>query len=151
MVARSRENLSALKAAASFDLYVGLAQDTVQVLRAQGKSGKYDVILVNGVLMYLNDDDLEKTFAAINELAADHAVLYLKESMGVERRLTLQEIHSDALHQDYSAIYRSIAEYEALFREAFGGSFSLKEQGPLFDDSMRNRRETLDYYFIWKR
>lgn len=151
MVARGRENLAAIDSTVTYQLYVGYAQDTVSVLREQGAPAKYDIILVNGVLMYLNDADIAQTLAAINELAADNALLYLKESMGVERRLTLDEIQSEALGQSYSAIYRSIAEYESLFDAAFGADFSLLEQGPLFEGTMRNRRETLEYYFIWRR
>lgn len=150
MVARGRENLAAIDSTVTYQLYVGYAQDTVSVLREQGAATKYDVILVNGVLMYLNDADIAQTLAAINELATANATIYLKESMGIEHRLTLDEIQSEALGQSYSAIYRSIAEYDRLFSAAFDHDFSLLEQGPLFEDTMRNHRETLDYYFIWR-
>lgn len=148
MIERARENLA--DGGDKVRLYVGLAQDTMAILHANNAAEKYDAILVNGVFMYLNDADLAQALAAIGELAADNAVLYLKESMGLEERLTLSEIHSAALGQDYSAIYRSIAEYGELFKDAFGADFTLCEQAPLFADNMRNRKETIDYYFIWR-
>lgn len=101
--------------------------------------------------MYLNDDDLNRTLEDIAKLAAPQCQLYLKESMGFEKRLTLKDIHSDALKQEYSAIYRSIEEYRRLFDKYFGSTFTTAKDEPLFDEGMLNRKETLDYYFILKR
>ena len=75
----------------------------------------------------------------------------MKESMGVEERLTLNKFFSDGLNQHYSAIYRSIKEYRENFQKEFAPEYTLVREGALFDEELRNHKETIDYYFFWKR
>ena len=53
--------------------------------------------------------------------------------------------------QNYSAIYRSIEEYRESFERQFGADFELVIEEQLFEDGLTNRKETTDYYFVWKR
>ena len=71
--------------------------------------------------------------------------------MGTDCRLTLNQIYSESLSQSYSAIYRSIAEYRASLTEEFGRDFEMVSEGRLFDKELENRKETVDYYFLWRR
>ena len=150
MIQLAKENLKS-SPTGTYHLYTGYAQNTAELLKQHKDAALFDIILVNGVFMYLNDDDLNRTLEDIAKLAAPQCQLYLKESMGFEKRLTLKDIHSDALKQEYSAIYRSIEEYRRLFDKYFGSTFTTAKDEPLFDEGMRNRKETLDYYFILKR
>ncbi len=112
----------------------------------------FDKIFINGVMMYLNDTDLQKGLEDVYAACKDHCELYLKESMGVEKRLTLSDFYSDSLSQNYTAIYRSIAEYEQLIQSNFvEKGFQIVSKGPLFEEKLQNRKETMDYYLILKR
>ena len=71
--------------------------------------------------------------------------------MARDERLTLDEIYSESLTQEYSAIYRTISEYGETLQKAWGEEFKLKEQGELFPEELVNRKETLDYYYIFER
>ena len=72
--------------------------------------------------------------------------------MGAEKRLTLSDFYSDSLTQNYTAIYRSIEEYDELINKYFlNNDFSMIAKGSLFDEKLKNRKETLDYYYVLKR
>ena len=140
-----------LKAYDNKTLLVGFFQQFPDVLREAGQTEKFDYIFINGVFMYLNDADFQKALMDIVDHCAENCIIYVKESMGLENRLTLDDIYSEGLKQDYTAIYRSIAEYRNSFQTAWADSFELVSEGLLFEEKLINRKETADYYFIWKR
>lgn len=71
--------------------------------------------------------------------------------MAFDKRLTLNDIYSDSLTQNYTAIYRSIDEYKEMLNIFLESNFKIKEDGTLFDTALQNRKETVDYYFILER
>lgn len=127
-------------------------QEFPEVLSKNNVQEKYDKIFINGVMMYLNDTDLEQGLKDVLQACGTHCELYLKESMGAEKRLTLSDFYSDSLTQNYTAIYRSIEEYDELINKYFlNNDFSMIAKGSLFDEKLKNRKETLDYYYVLKR
>ncbi len=148
MVERGAENLAGFTGKKLFQGYV---QDFPRRLVEVGEKGEFDILLVNGVFMYLNDADFVKALHDLRDYVAPSALIYLKESMGETERLTLQQVESAELKQEYSAIYRSIAEYRKAFEETFSAPcYKRLSDGSLFA-SGRNRKETLDYYFVYQR
>lgn len=83
--------------------------------------------------MYINDAELEQAFKLIPELMSDHAVILLQESMGLNQRLTLDRISSDALQTAYSAICRTNEEYFKLCEPLFEAGFSFAEEAQMPD------------------
>lgn len=148
MIERAEMNL---KQYASKKLTPGFFQDLLSILEELGEKDTFDLILVNGVFMYLNDEDFEQALQDIKKVAGQSCELYIKESMGIKERLTLNKFFSEGLNQHYSAIYRSIEEYRTSFEKAFAAECILVQKGMLFDDDLRNHAETADYYFVWKR
>ncbi len=130
----------------------GSFQEFKETLERNGVTGKFQKIFINGVMMYINDSDLEHGIKNILEVCDKTCEVYLKESMASTERLTLDGFYSDSLSQDYTAIYRDIAEYRDLVKKYFiKDGFIIKEEGELFQEELQNRKETLDYYFILKK
>lgn len=130
----------------------GSFQKFCEVLSREGITGKFQKVFINGVMMYINDTDLENGIQDVLTVCSEKCEVYLKESMAMKERLTLNEFYSDSLSQEYTAIYRSIAEYRELVEKYFiGNGFEIKEEGSLFGEELRNRKETLDYYIVLKR
>lgn len=148
MIERAQENLQSFS---DKKLIVGVFQEFLSCLKMVDEEKPFDKIFVNGVFMYLNDKDYAQALKDIHSVCAGNCELYIKESMGVEKRLTLNQIYSESLTQKYSAIYRSIAEYRETLSNEFGGDFTLVKEEQLFDEELTNREETTDYYFIWRR
>lgn len=76
----------------------------------------FDIIIISGVLMYINDD-LKLVIEQINQIGADDKKLFIMEPIScIDSRLTLKDFYSEGLDVDYNAIYRTPEEYLDFFR-----------------------------------
>lgn len=132
--------------------YVGSVGNFQDVLTMHQK-GKYNRILLIGILMYINDDDLLAVMDQILESIDEHAVICIREPLGIDERLTLKGFYSEELKDNYNAIYRTRDELLGLFiRTLVPAGFSISQSGFLFaEDELNNRKETVQYYFILER
>lgn len=95
--------------------------------------GQFDVYIMMGICMYMNDVELAQSFQLIPHLLKDQAIILFQESMGLNRRLTLDRISSEALQSSYSAIYRTKDEYFKLYEPLFEAGFSIVEEAQMPD------------------
>jgi cyclopropane fatty-acyl-phospholipid synthase-like methyltransferase len=109
----------------------------------------FDLIIMTGLLIYINDAQLKKVFNSINELSTEGTIFYLREPVATKERLTLKEFYSEELEEDYSAIYRTESEYFELFSLLDG--FNLLKSGDPYDKSVHHRAETIHKYYIFRR
>lgn len=135
------------------EFYCASFQNLCDALPQKYQGRVFDLILVNGVLMYVNDDDLAICLANVKRLLADGGEVYIKESVSWGERLTLDRIYSEELAHDYSAIYRGIAEYEALWCEHFPAreGWGIAAHGEVWENALGNRRETTAYFWLVER
>ncbi|MFQ6572768.1 class I SAM-dependent methyltransferase [Pseudomonas sp. UM16] len=110
---------------------------------------RYDLVIVSGLLIYLNDEDCAKVLADAGRLCAPGGHIYLREPVGVGERFTLDRFYSNELKQEYSAIYRTIGELDQLLDQALEpGCFNVQVAEFLFPDNLEKRAETRQYYTI---
>jgi len=95
--------------------------------------GQFDVYIMMGICMYMNDLELEDSIKLIPHLLRDHATILFQESVGLNQRLTLDRIASDALQSSYSAIYRTKEEYLKLYEPLFQAGFAFVEEAQMPD------------------
>lgn len=130
--------------------YVGSFQQIKNVLQTNGETDLFDIIIVNGVMVYINDCDVYNCINSITDLIKPNGRIYIKESVGVDSRYTLKDIYSNELTSNYSAIYRSIKEYRELFTNCFS-AYKLVSEGETFaENGLNNRKETTSYYWIYE-
>ena len=127
--------------------YQGRFQDLDKLAKENFADKLFDVALVNGVCMYINDDDLENCLAKVYSLIKPGGIFYAKESVGKTERLTLKDFYSEELDHSYNAIYRSIADYEQAFGNVFA-DYKITAAGEVFREKNNNRAETTNYYWI---
>lgn len=137
---------------ANRDFYVGDINNFGDILR-QNQKGNYNRILLMGVLIYINDNDL---YSVMNQLAGaseENVVICIREPVGIEERLTLKEFYSAELKDNYNAIYRTRDELLHVFEKTLmAESFRMTQSGFLFsEDDLNNRKETSQYYYILER
>ncbi len=135
---------------ANYEFYCARFQEVAQLLPQQYRGRVFDRILVNGVLMYINDDEIGLCLSNIKRLLSYGGVVYLKESVSYDKRLTLNQIYSEELTHEYSAIYRSIAEYEQLFQVylPIKEGWHITACGEVWENTLENRKETTAYFWI---
>jgi len=132
---------------------------TFEVLSADDISDKtvitdrpVDVVILSGVLLYLNDSQVEKCFMGLSQILSNKAVIYIREPLGVEGRLTLDGYWSDELDAEYCAIYRTDSELKNLIVKGWPAlaRSSIKFKPLYNDESLNNRSETAQFYSVIK-
>ena len=145
-IARSRNGKE------NFSFYRGAAGEICDILAAHQISG-VDKILMMGILIYLNDGEVEDLFRQVGRAAGRNATVCLREPVALEERLTLKEFYSAELKDSYSAIYRTRKELKEFMEDSlFEEGFRIRQEGFLFEeDSLNNRKETAQYYYLLER
>jgi SAM-dependent methyltransferase len=116
------------------------------------KDVPFSIILIAGVLQYMNDGDCRATFENAAMCSAYGTRILIRVPVGTPSRLTLSGIWSAELNHEYSAIYRTASEYVELFDEILRpAGFSVVENSPLYPDALNNRDETRQHFFLLKR
>ena len=139
-------------------LDLGASNAHVQVLGAAevgtttlDDPGPFGLVVISGVLTYLNDDDAARCLRGVAAVVAEDSVVYLREPVAVERRLTLRDHWSNDLADKYSAVYRDVDNYRSWLQEALGlAGFVVVYDEPL-DATLQNRRETSQHFFVLDR
>jgi cyclopropane fatty-acyl-phospholipid synthase-like methyltransferase len=112
-------------------------------LASIGEEKPFDRILCSGVLIYLNDEELERALTCIANACSEGAYVLLREPTATETRLTILQHYSEELEHVYNAIYRTQAELEEAIGSATGGRLSMLDSGDVYLDSgLNNRAET---------
>lgn len=138
---------------------IGAPSATFQVLAAQHCTPdriegpvEFSHIIIAGVLLYLNDDDVAAALSGVGECAGQACTLYVREPIAVTDRLTLDKHLSQELKAEYSAIYRTEAELMGIFESTvLAAGFRLAESSNLYPDDLNNRAETIQKFYIFKR
>lgn len=125
----------------------------IEDIVTQTKKEKFNRILLMGILMYLNDTELENIFAQITRICQEDTVICIREPVGIQERLTLKDFFSDELEDNYNAIYRTRQEFLQFFEKTFlDKGFKIRQEGFMFDeDALNNRKETAQYFYILER
>ena len=108
---------------------------------------EFDLVIISGLLMYLNDLELQDLLTNVVTFLTK-GVIYIREPIAIDTRLTLSETWSNELNHCYSAIYRTKQEMEEFFEIlSCGKTFTIREQGYMYPEHLNNRIETIQYYW----
>lgn len=108
---------------------------------------KYDLVLMAGVSMYINEDELKESYRLLRNLVNKDSLFYFEESVGKVERLTLNHIWSEDLQDYYGAIYRTREEYKSLIDEYINGVEYIEEGYMNFLDK-EEQSETSHWYAL---
>lgn len=119
---------------------------------AESYGGTFNTIFSSGVFMYINDEELCGELNKLLKLMDDTCICYFENTVAIHERLTLNEFPSDALKDNYSAIYRTREEYAELYRPLIDAGFVVAEEQLIAaSGNYGNLSETERWYIILKR
>lgn len=132
--------------------YSVLPSVSVSLEVLQEPSG-FDRIIVLGLLIYLNEEDVFETLRRVAEAAAPQCRLLIREPVAIGERLTIREHFSDDLEQVYNAIYRTEDELLLMISETLEKrGFELVDHGYVFEQlDMNNRVDTVQKWYMLER
>lgn len=111
----------------------------------------FNCLIIAGVLVYLNDSDVERLFRLFSDILVPGALIYLRVPVGIQERLTLKDFYSEELAHEYHSIYRTDAEYRKML-EKNAPDFTICQADFLFErPALNNRKETSQYFYILKK
>lgn len=113
--------------------------------------GTFNCIIIAGLCIGVNDNDLRTLFDNLSGLCGTECVIYIKETAAFDKRLTLSNFESKELKSSYNAIYRTPGEYESLFKPLFSEGFFVSESFFFPEELGRKREETNAWCTILKR
>lgn len=139
------------KSGNTFFLHASL-QDFIEKKVSNPITDKFNRFMISGgVLMYMNDTILKHCIVRLEEFFDEHCVIYISEPIALTKRLTLDKFYSDSLESQYSAIYRTVEEYNDLFVPLYQKGFKLKLQEEFFKEDLKEQKETRQWIFILER
>lgn len=108
-------------------------------------------IISGGVLMYINEQEVQTALENLPRWLDDACLLYISEPIALQKRLTLNKFYSDALRTHYSAIYRTESEYQQLFQPFLASGFRISRSEPFFQEDIKGQKETRQWLFVLER
>lgn len=111
---------------------------------------KFDRIIISGLLMYLNDEQVLHLFKSISLFMEKKCTILIREPLALQERLSLKDFWSNELGLHYNAIYRTADELLNFIEKSFHQkSFTTSAFTPLFDQkTLNNRKETQQYFCL---
>lgn len=71
------------------------------------KNSPYDLIFISGLILYLSDIQLSEMIKFISKHTRSNSILILREPVGIDKKFLLDNVYSEELKANYSAIYRT--------------------------------------------
>ncbi len=113
---------------------------------------KYNRFVISGgVLMYINDDEVKHNLEKLPELLTEDAIIYISEPIAITERLTLNRFFSDSMQAEYSAIYRTEAEYKEFFRPFTDRGWEIAVSEEFFAEDIKGQKETRQWMFLMRK
>lgn len=114
-------------------------------------SACYDLLIINGLNVYLNDEDVDTLVKTLPTFCHAGSKIYFRESVSLmPHRLTLKDFPSDELNSEYNAIYRTTQEYEEYFLK-YLTDFKCTKSDLLLTKELGSREETNQRFWFFER
>lgn len=121
-------------------------------LESLGEKSGFNRLFCAGILIYMNDKDVEKAFINMANSSLENSIILLREPVGIKHRLTINEHYSDELDQNYNAIYRTTNELiSKMSSTLFKKGFTLVRYGNVYESGLNNRKETIQKWFLLEK
>ena len=67
----------------------------------------YDLFFISGLILYLDEKNFSNLLNFINNFASEDAIILMREPVAVNKKYILDNVFSEELQMNYSAIYRT--------------------------------------------
>lgn len=111
---------------------------------------KYDLIFISGLFVYLNDDQAAKLMNNLPKFSHKDTIILLRDGTSINKKHEINDKPSNHLGVNYSATYRTQAEYLQLFSNA--GFFLVRHENMFSEHCVLNKYpETRLHLFEFNR
>ena len=112
----------------------------------------YTVFMILGLHPYIDDEECYDIFKKLIVLSAEKSQIIIREPIGVEKEIVLDNVWSEDMETYYTAKYRTSEWFKEMFNKIlYPEGFKLSLDEALYPDYLNNRKETKQYLFCLKR
>ena len=108
----------------------------------------YDLFFISGLILYLDEKNFSNLLNFINNFASEDAIILMREPVAVNKKYILDNVFSEELQMNYSAIYRTendIIENFKRFRFAITSKKWFHPNGSRFNRWTETRLKLLSF------
>ena len=108
----------------------------------------YDLFFISGLILYLDEKNFLNLLNFINNFASEDAIILMREPVAVNKKYILDNVFSEELQMNYSAIYRTendIIENFKRFRFAITSKKWFHPNGSRFNRWTETRLKLLSF------
>jgi len=111
---------------------------------------KFKFIFISGLLIYLNDEDIEKLINNIDNYTERGTYIVLRDGTAVDDQYEISNSYSENLQANYSAIYRTRQSYIEIFKKA---NFKILQDEDMFEKGhvLNKFQETRLRIYLFKK
>jgi SAM-dependent methyltransferase len=112
----------------------------------------YSVIMILGLFPYINNKEGYEILNEIKTIGSDFNQIIIREPVGVQKELVLNNVWSEDMETKYSAKYRTRTWFKKMFdKTLMNEGYKLIVDEPLFPEYLNNRLETRQHLFCLKK
>lgn len=93
--------------------------------------GTFDLVFISGLFVYMNDDQADRLMSHLPRFCTPTTTVLLRDGTGREKRHEIDNRMSDHLKTNYSATYRTAAQYQEMFERR---GFRLVRHEDMFEE-----------------
>jgi len=112
----------------------------------------YTVFMILGLFPYISDKEGYKILNEIKTIGSNFNQIIIREPIGIQKELILNDVWSEDMETKYSAKYRTQSWFKKMFDEILvDEGYKLIVDEPLYPDYLNNRLETRQHLFCLKK
>jgi SAM-dependent methyltransferase len=112
----------------------------------------YTVFMILGLHPYIDDEECYDIFKKLIALSAENSQIIIREPIGVEKEIVLDNVWSEDMETYYTAKYRTHNWFIKMFNDIiYPKGFKLNLDEALYPDHLNNRIETKQHLFCLKK
>ena len=112
----------------------------------------YNVIMIIGFFMYIDTEESYEVLRQILEVSANESQIIIREPIGVDKEVVLDNVWSEEMETFYSARYRTCDQFKKIFNDVLiKKGYNLIIDEALFPEQLNNRIDTRQHLFYLKK
>lgn len=112
----------------------------------------YTVVMIIGFFMYIDNEEIYDVLNQILKVSNEETQILIREPIGVDKEVVLNNVWSNEMETHYSARYRTSDQFKKIFNDLLiREGYNLVVDEALFPKQLNNRIDTRQHLFYLKK
>ena len=127
--------------------------DGTKLLNPEVKNhSPYTIVMIIGFFMYIDTEECYDVLRQVLKVSNDKTQIIIREPIGVDKEVVLDNVWSEEMGTHYSARYRTSDQFKKIFNDVLiRQGYNLVVDEALFPKQLNNRIDTRQHLFYLKK